>query len=208
MVRQGRAEGRSREALEPCPSVNGAVATSPRRSRRGPHHRPNRHRPSSNSRPSPPASRTSSPRARLPVPQRFDGSDPSPGSLSRLRQGVPGVCRCASWRWPNPKVRTGKNLKKRSCAPMWRPNGERSRLRVFSRRAGDHHRWGLRCIYFDRDVQGLAAIPGTLATPAGVFVYGRYQQALKERKRKAFHSARDAMFGRKTPDAPVEWRMK
>ena len=39
-------------------------------------------------------------------------------------------------------------------------------------------------IYFDKDVQGLAAILGTLATLAGVFVYGRYQQA-QERKRKA-----------------------
>ena len=39
-------------------------------------------------------------------------------------------------------------------------------------------------IYFDKDVQGLAAILGTLATLAGVFVYGRYQQA-QESKRKA-----------------------
>ena len=87
-----------------------------------------------------------------------------------------------SWRWPNPKVHTVKNLKKTVV-----------RGNVAAERRGQHYAFflgllaiaiGGALIYFDKDVQGLAAILGTLVTLAGVFVYGRYQQA-QERKRKA-----------------------
>ena len=120
-----------------CRRVDGAVAT--RRRSVHPHRSPNR-KPSSNSRMRRPRAARSL-RARLPVPPalraRFLLPRPWP-TTTRCSRGVPSE----SWRWPNPKVHTVKNLKN-GCARECGCRTARAALCVPSRLAGDRYRWGV-----------------------------------------------------------------
>ena len=128
----------------------------------------------------PPASRTVATRS-ITSTTRFDGPIPPPAALADYDKVFPG---CAD----------------RIVALAESQSAHRQELEktvvsgnVAAERRAQHSAFFLGVlvitiggvlIYFNKDVQGLAAILGTLATLAGVFVYGRYQQT-QERKRKA-----------------------